>query len=74
MCCWHSSRIRCVSSKAVRHSSVTQGELLISQGRDVLASASGSLEDKQVASPSPSPLLGRRRSLRQATQRKLGKK
>lgn len=72
MCCWHSSRIRCVSSKAVRHSSVTQGELLISQGRDVLASASGSLEDKQVASPSP--LLGRRRSLRQATQRKLGKK
>lgn len=41
----------CVSSKSGRHSSVTQGELLIlSQERDVLAPALGSLEDKQRAS------------------------
>lgn len=51
MCCWHSLWLRCVSSKAVRHSLVTQGELLISQERDVLASALGSFEDKQCASP-----------------------
>lgn len=49
MCCWHSLWLRCVSSRAVCHSLVTQGELLISQERDVLASASGSWEDKQVA-------------------------
>lgn len=39
-----------MSSGAVRHSLVTQGELLITQERDVLASASGSFEDKQPAS------------------------
>lgn len=49
MCCWHSLWLRCVSSKAVCHSLVTQGELLISQERDVLASALGSFEDKQLA-------------------------
>lgn len=36
-----------MSSKAVGHSLVTQGELLISREWDVLASASGSFEDKQ---------------------------
>lgn len=51
MCCWHSPRLRCVSSSAVRHSSVTQWELLISHERDVLASALGSFEDKRRASP-----------------------
>lgn len=47
--CWHTSRLRCVSSEAVRYGLVTQGELLISQERDVPVSASGSCEDKQVA-------------------------
>lgn len=47
-CCWHSLWLRCVSSKAVCHTLVTQRELLISQERDVLASAPGSFEDKQV--------------------------
>lgn len=50
MCCWHSLWLHCVSSKAVRHSLVTQRELLISQERDVLTSASGSFADKQLAS------------------------
>lgn len=47
MWCWHNLWFSCVSSKAVGHSLVTQGELLISRERDVLASASGSFEDKQ---------------------------
>lgn len=60
MCCWHSLWLRCVSSKMVRHSLVTQGELLISQERDVLASALGSFEDKQHASPVDGVVYGER--------------
>lgn len=60
MCCWHSLWLRCVSSKMDRHSLVTQGELLISQERDVLASALGSFEDKQHASPVDGVVYGER--------------
>lgn len=64
MCCWHSLWLHCVSSKAVRHSLVTQGELLISQERDVLASALGSFEDKQTYVPCVMASATRRRTPR----------
>lgn len=60
MCCWHSLWLHRVSSKAVYHSLVTQGQLLIPQERDVLSSALGSLEDKQCAAPVDSVIMAKK--------------
>lgn len=45
-------------AKMVRHALVTSGELIISQERDVLATALGSLEDKRRMSPVEAVVTG----------------